>query len=81
MFNPALNSQGLPPDQAQWASVTNEPERPDNPPEWVTDEAAWARAQAAVEKDWGSYEEPWAVVTHVYKSTIGEFARGESRST
>lgn len=66
LFNPAISSQHLPPDQAKWASVTNEPERPDNPPSWVDDEAAWEDAKKAVKKNWGDYDEPWAVVASVY---------------
>jgi hypothetical protein len=51
------------------------PESPEgmtpNPPTWVTDEGAWNRAKAAVEKYWGNYSEPWAVVAHVYNMTGG----------
>jgi len=53
--------------QAAW--VRKDPKnrkRADNPPAWVEDEAAWGKAKAAVEKNWGSYDEPWAVVAHVY---------------
>lgn len=45
--------------------------RPDNPPAWVHDEATWERAKKAVEKRWGQYSEPWAVVTHVYYNMGG----------
>lgn len=48
------------------------PPVPGNPPEWVTDEGAWERAKKEVEKNWGSYSEPWAVVTHVYKNMTGQ---------
>lgn len=71
LFNPALNSQTLPPEQAQWATATKAPERPDNPPSWVTDEDAWEKAKAAVKKNWGDYDEPWAVVSHVYQNMTG----------
>lgn len=39
---------------------------PGNPPAWVHDEATWERAKKAVQKYWGNYDEPWAVVAHVY---------------
>lgn len=46
-------------------------ERPDNPPAWVADESKWERAKQAVEKRWGNYDEPWAVVAHVYENMGG----------
>lgn len=45
--------------------------RPDNPPSWVHDEGTWEKAKAAVQKYWGNYSEPWAVVTHVYEQMGG----------
>lgn len=45
--------------------------RPDNPPAWVKSEAIWDRAKAAVEPNWASYSEPWAVVAHVYEQMGG----------
>lgn len=47
------------------------PPVPGNPPSWVDDEAAWERAKKAVEKNWGDYDEPWAVVAHVYQNMTG----------
>ena len=48
-------------------------ERPDNPPQWVANEALWERAKKAVEKYWSNYDEPYAVVTHVYENMGGTF--------
>lgn len=62
----------LTPDRAAW--VSKDPrslERPDNPPSWVDDEAAWEKAKAAVKPKWDDYEEPWAVVSHIYGSITG----------
>lgn len=47
------------------------PPMPGNPPSWVTDEAAWERAKAAVKDRWDQYDEPWAVVAHVYQNMTG----------
>src|SRR5262245_45775239 len=44
---------------------------PGNPPAWVHDEATWEKAKAAVRKYWDSYDEPWAVVSHVYEQMGG----------
>ncbi len=43
-----------------------------NPPTWVADEATWKRAKAHVEPYWDEYEEPWAVVSYVYKQMGGK---------
>jgi hypothetical protein len=46
-----------------------------NPPEWVASEATWERAKDAVdpEGDGGDkYDEPYAVVAHVYRSMGGK---------
>jgi len=51
----------------------------DNPPEWVQDEAKWEKAKEAVdpEGDGGEkYDEPWAVVAHVYKRMGGKIKGG-----
>jgi len=47
-------------------------EEDENPPAWVASEATWDRAKAATEKKWDEYEDPWAVVAHVYKQMGGE---------
>jgi hypothetical protein len=47
------------------------PPVPGNPPSWVDDEGAWERAKEAVKKNWGNYDEPWAVVAHVYQNMTG----------
>lgn len=46
-----------------------DPETDGNPPEWVADEDIWDRAKEAVDPEGegaGKYDEPWAVVAHVY---------------
>lgn len=53
-------------------------ERDGNPPEWVADEATWEKAVAAVKPKWDDYEEPYAVVAHVYKKMGGTFASQEN---
>lgn len=47
------------------------PEEDGNPPEWVASESTWERAKKSVEKNWEGYDEPWAVVAHVYKQMGG----------
>lgn len=49
-----------------------DPEEEGNPPAWVASEAIWERAKKAVEDSWEDYEEPWAVVAHVYSNMGGE---------
>lgn len=48
-----------------------DPEEDGNPPEWVADEAIWEKAKDAAEKDWDSWDEPWAVVATIYSSMGG----------
>jgi len=43
---------------------------------WVVDGATWERAKAAVKPYWSQYEEPWAVVTHVYEQLGGRVLSG-----
>lgn len=50
-----------------------DPDVDGNPAEWVADEQLWDRAKAAVEPKWGDYDEPYAVVAHVYKQLGGAF--------
>jgi hypothetical protein len=59
-------------DQAQLRSWGKRKIVQGNPPSWVKNEAAWEEAKAAVHKKWRDYDEPWAVVAHVYKQIIGE---------
>lgn len=49
-----------------------DPERDGNPPAWVADESIWERAKKAVEPKWDDYDEPWAVVAHVYDRMGGK---------
>jgi hypothetical protein len=42
-----------------------------NPDAWVADESKWEKAKAAVDENWDTYEEPWAIVAHVYRQMGG----------
>lgn len=42
-----------------------------NPPSWALDEATWEKAKEAVEPNWDSYDEPYAVVSAVYQKMGG----------
>jgi hypothetical protein len=55
----------------EWGTAT---EVEGNPPAWVGDEATWERAKEAVEKHWENYDEPYAVVAHVYFNMGGTMA-------
>lgn len=46
----------------------------DNPPAWVDDEAIWEKAMKAVdpEGEGSKYDQPFAVVAHVYKRMGGK---------
>jgi len=60
---------------AGWAALNaTEYPRADNPAAWVQDEDIWERAKAEVLPDWGRYDQPWAVVTHVYEQMGGRIA-------
>jgi hypothetical protein len=48
------------------------PDAKGNPPSWVDDEAAWDRAKEAVRPKWDSYDQPYAVVAHVYQQMTGK---------
>jgi hypothetical protein len=60
----------------QWGDIEPEPEleRPDNPPEWALDPDIWEHARDTVAPHWSNYEEPWAVVTHIYERMGGRVA-------
>ena len=47
-----------------------------NPPEWVEDEDIWEKAKDAVEPKWDDYDEPYAVVAHVYEAMGGGVSEG-----
>lgn len=52
----------------------------DNPPQWVVSEAIWERAKEAVDPEGeGSdkYDDPFAVVAHVYKRMGGKVKKGK----
>jgi hypothetical protein len=42
-----------------------------NPPQWAVDEELWEKAKDAVEDKWDEYDEPYAVVAHVYQKMGG----------
>lgn len=44
----------------------------DGDPDWVEDEALWEKAKEVVEPHWEKYDQPYAVVAHVYKLMGGE---------
>lgn len=50
-----------------------DPEVQGNPPAWVASEATWEEAKKAVEPTWDNYDDPWAVVAHVYEQMGGSF--------
>jgi hypothetical protein len=56
-----------------------DPEVDGNPPEWVADEGTWEKAKQAVKGKWDDYDEPYAVVTYVYKQMGGAFKGGGSK--
>lgn len=47
-----------------------------NPPASITDESIWEKAKEAVKPRWDEYEEPYAVVMHVYEKMGGGFKGG-----
>jgi len=48
-----------------------DPARDGNPPQWAVDPDKWAKAEEAVKPHWDEYDEPYAVVAHVYKNMGG----------
>jgi len=55
----------------EWGTA---PEVEGNPPAWVGDESSWERAKEIVQEKWEQYDEPWAVVAHVYFNMGGTMA-------
>lgn len=47
-------------------------DKPHNPPGAIASEKTWNRAKKAVKKHWKKYDEPWAVVYHVYRNMGGK---------
>ena len=43
-----------------------------NPPGVIASEKTWDKAKKAVKKHWKKYDEPWAVVYHVYRNMGGK---------
>ena len=70
---PNVRSADLPEHQREFVRKNGKhpPPVPGNPPSWVDDEASWERAKEIVKKKWGDYDEPWAVVAHVYNNMTG----------
>lgn len=58
-------------EEALEIAADYDPEQDGNPPSWVTDEALWQEAKDAVEPKWDDYDEPYAVVTFVYRKMGG----------
>lgn len=48
-----------------------------NPPSWALDEDIWEKAKDAVEDNWDSYDEPYAVVAAVYQKMGGKIEAAE----
>lgn len=67
-------SDGKTDDELMGLIAGYDPETDGNPPAWVTDEALWERAKEAVdpEGEGAEYDDPWAVVAHVYARLGGE---------
>jgi hypothetical protein len=54
-----------------------DPEADGNPPSWAVQEGTWEKAKEAVDPEGKGvdFDEPWAVVAHVYKAMGGTFGR------
>lgn len=52
-----------------WVKADQNPDRPDNPPAWVTDEPTWERAKQAAEGT--DAEDYWALVSYIYQQMGG----------
>lgn len=70
--NIRASALALPKSAKDWIRMSDDVARPDNPPAWVADEDTWERAKDAVKKSWDEYDEPYAVVAHVYENMGGE---------
>jgi len=68
---PQVDEDALPPlaphEQAWVDKDPKNADRDDNPPSFIDDEDTWERAKEAVMPHWDEYDEPYAVVMHVYK--------------
>lgn len=60
--------------QGELAALGSDINAPGNPPRWAADKGKWERAKEAVQKYWGRYSEPYAVVAHVYERMGGTVA-------
>ena len=48
------------------------------PISWVADDSTWQKAKSAVKKNWSDYDQPYAVVAHVYQQMGGK-VKGEAK--
>lgn len=48
-----------------------------NPPEWVEDEDKWEKAKDTAEPHWDDWDEPYAVVAHIYQALGGGIKKGD----
>jgi len=51
-----------------------------NPPGAIASEKTWDKAKKAVKKYWKKYDEPWAVVYHVYRNMGGKPKKKSKKS-
>jgi hypothetical protein len=61
-------------DEIEEAMKGYDPEVDGNPPGFV-DEATWEKAKKAVQPKWDDYDEPYAVLSYVYKQMGGKFSK------
>jgi hypothetical protein len=52
-----------------------------NPPGAIASEKTWDKAKKAVKKHWKKYDEPWAVVYHVYRNMGGKPKKKSKKSS
>lgn len=72
IIDEAANEAKVSPDPQLAAKLQDyDPERDGNPPQWATDPDKWAKAEEAVQPHAHEYENPVAVIAHVYKKMGG----------
>ena len=68
----AADLKGVSPSTRAWCVRSSSVSRPDNPPGVAEGhEAEWERAKAIVKPRWDKYDEPYAVVMHVFQNIVG----------
>jgi hypothetical protein len=50
-----------------------------NPPAWVASEKTWDKAKKAVKKYWKRYDEPYAIVAHVFRNMGGKLKKPKNK--